>query len=65
MDFTIEEAIYNRGKHTFSTSLIVAVGRTFKSGYLNVPVNVYASPNKEGTTVGISFGFNVAKKPKL
>lgn len=65
VDYTIEEAIDCRGDHTFSTSLIVAVGKTFKSGYLNVPVNVYASPNKKGTTVGLSFGFNVAKKPKL
>lgn len=52
----------NRGALSLSASLILAVGRTFHSGYLNIPVNLYVSPLKEGTMVGFSFGFNVQKK---
>ena len=62
--YPVVEAIDSRGDPTFTTNLIVAMGKTFKSGYLNVPINVYCSPSKQGTSVGISFGFNVAKKPK-
>lgn len=54
----------SRGEIKASASLILAIGRTFKSGYLNIPVNVYVSPRKEGTTVGVSFGFNIRKETK-
>ncbi len=57
--------IDSRGEATLSTSLILSVGRTFKSGYLNIPVNIYVSPRKEGTVVGFSFGFNIYKKPRV
>ena len=61
----IERAIDHRGNLGLSTSLIIAFGKTFKSGYLNVPFNIYVSPRKQGTIYGLSFGFNVAKMPKL
>ncbi len=64
-DYEITEAIDNRGDYKFSTGLIVAVGRTIHSGYLNIPINLYFSPRKEGSVVGLTFGFNIAKKPKL
>lgn len=54
----------SRGEIKASASLIFAFGRTFKSGYLNIPVNIYVSPRKEGTTVGVSFGFNIRKDTK-
>lgn len=59
--------IDNRGEYKFSTGLIIAVGFTIKSGYLNFPINAYISPRKEGTVIGVLFGFNVAnaKKHKL
>lgn len=63
-NFEIIEQLDHRGQVQLSTGLIVAAGKTFRSGYLNVPVNVYMSPRKEGTMVGMSFGFNVAKKVK-
>jgi len=56
---------YSRGFGALSASLILSAGRTFKSGYLNIPVNIYVSPRKEGTVVGFSFGFNIYKKPKV
>jgi hypothetical protein len=56
--------IDGRGKPYLSTSFIISFGKTFKSGYLNIPVNLYASIRKEGTMMGISCGFNVSKPPK-
>lgn len=55
----------SRGVIALSTSLFFGVGRTFKSGYLNIPVNLYVLPRKEGTIVGMSFGFNLYSKPKV
>jgi hypothetical protein len=62
---TIENRLDSRGFNTLSTSLFMGVGRTFKSGYLNIPVNLYVMPRKEGTIAGFSFGFNIYKKPKV
>jgi hypothetical protein len=55
----------SRGNATLSVGLVLAVGRTFKSGYLNMPVNVYVSPRKEGWIAGLSFGFNIHRKAKV
>lgn len=59
---TLTETLDHRGDVMLKSGLILAVGKTFRSGYLNIPVNLYVSPNKEGTTVGLSFGFNVLNK---
>ena len=61
-DITIVETLDRRGDVKFTSGLIIGVGKTFKSGYLNVPVNLYYSPRKDGSIIGISFGFNVAKR---
>lgn len=63
-NYPLEYALDNRGTTKLSTSLIVAFGKTFKSGYLNMPVNLYFVPKKEGSTIGLVFGFNIAKKQK-
>lgn len=63
--YTIEKRLDSRGLASLSTSLFIGVGRTFKSGYLNIPVNFYVLPRKEGTIAGFSFGFNIYKKPKV
>ena len=52
----------SRGDLKLSTSLVIGVGKTIKSGYLNIPVNVYFSPRKEGSVYGLSFGFNIYGK---
>lgn len=62
--YDIEEQLDSRGDIRFSTNLVVAVGKTFKSGYLNIPVNVYVVPNKKGTIIGTSVGFNISKQRK-
>jgi hypothetical protein len=63
--YTLTSRIDSRGDLTFSTSLFFGVGKTFRSGYLNIPVNLYVLPRKEGTTLGLSFGFNIYKKGKV
>jgi hypothetical protein len=63
--YPLTKRIDSRGTPFLSTSLIFGIGRTFKSGYLNIPVNIFVSPRKEGTTVGFSFGFNIQKKKHI
>ncbi len=61
----VEELIDNRGAIEPSLGLIVGFGKTFRSGYLNVPVNFYFSPRKDGSIMGVTLGFNTAKKPSF
>jgi TolB-like protein len=62
--YQIESRIDSRGRIALSTGLVIAFGKTFRSGYLNIPVNVYVAPRKDGTTIGIMCGFNIQKKNK-
>ena len=62
--YDIIDGIDNRGHLKLSTSLIIAFGKTFRSGYLNIPVNIYYVPKKDASTIGLIFGFNIAKKQK-
>jgi len=62
--YPIGTRLDSRGETEATASLIFAVGRTFKSGYLNIPFNAYISPRKNGTVVGFSFGFNIRKDNK-
>lgn len=64
-----DESIYKKTLHTsgvtsLSANWIMAFGRTFRSGALNIPVNIYYSSNKYGGTIGASVGFNVNKRIK-
>ena len=60
--YTIVERMDKRGAVKLATSWVWAIGKTFRSGYLNIPVNLYASPNRNGWHYGLSVGFNVRKK---
>lgn len=51
----------SRGSIKLSTNWLMAFGRTFKAGSLNIPINVYYSSSKSGGNVGMSVGFNVVK----
>lgn len=53
-----------RGATKISTQFIFALGRTFKAGALNIPVNVFYSAKKGGGMAGVSVGFNVMKSKK-
>lgn len=56
--FPIVERMDSRGDFKLHSSFVFAFGRTFKSGRLNIPVNVFFSPGREGWRAGASFGFN-------
>lgn len=48
----------SRGELSLQAGFIFACGKTFKSGRLNIPVNMYVIPNNRGLRMGVSFGFN-------
>jgi len=57
----IIEKLDSRGDISLSSSFVIALGKTFKSGRLNIPINLFMIPNKEGHRYGLSFGFNASK----
>ncbi len=63
-DYNIVSRLDSRGRIRLSTGLVIGVGKTFRSGYLNIPVNLYIAPRKDGTTIGANFGFNAQKRDK-
>lgn len=52
----------SRGDVHLSSSFIIAAGKTFRSGNLNIPVNVYFVPSGQGNRYGISFGYNIRNR---
>jgi hypothetical protein len=52
----------SRGSMHLVPGWIWAVGKTFQSGPLNIPVNAYAAPSREGWYIGVSVGFNTSKQ---
>lgn len=58
--------IDKRGDLNLSTGLVVAVGKTFRSGHINLPVNLYYShvPTFDSHVVGFMLGFNIARSRK-
>ena len=60
--YEIVKGLDKRGDIKLAATWVWAVGKTFHSGYLNIPVNAYFSYGKEGWYTGLSVGFNIAKK---
>lgn len=60
--YDIKERIDSRGDYAFQSGFVIAFGRTFKSGKLNIPVNAYFIPHKDGFRIGASMGFNAKNK---
>ncbi|CAN5361327.1 hypothetical protein BH09BAC5_BH09BAC5_12580 [soil metagenome] len=63
---SFEQRIDSRGDYALGSSFVFGVGKTFRSGNLNIPVNAYAIPGRDGWRFGLSIGYNarnhVAKK---
>lgn len=57
-DHPTEDRLDANGTAYFSSSFIFAVGKSFKSGRMNIPVNAYVMPGRDGWRIGLSFGFN-------
>ncbi len=56
----------SRGEYTLGSGFVFAVGKTFRSGRLNIPVNGYMRPDyKNGSQFGLSVGFNARRYPKV
>jgi len=53
--------IDSRSDGMWNSDFVLAVGRSFRSGKMNIPVNVFFVPNKNGHRIGLSFGFNLSK----
>ena len=60
--YTIKERLDSRGDYAIQTGFVLAFGRTFKSGKLNLPVNAYVIPGRDGFRIGASLGFNAKNK---
>jgi len=60
--YEIVTRLDKRGDIKLAATWVWAVGKTFHSGYLNIPLNAYFSYGKEGWFTGLSVGFNIAKK---
>lgn len=61
--YTVQTLPDSRGTDfALRTNCVIAVGKTFKSGRLNIPFNVFVIPAKDGARFGMSFGFNAKKK---
>ena len=53
----------SRGDYALSPGFMLGLGKTFKSGNLNIPINAYVVLRKSSLQFGLSLGFN-AKKDK-
>ena len=56
--------IDSRGNLSLSTGLLLAVGKNFRSGHINLPVNFYYShvPSLDSHVFGVMLGFNLARR---
>lgn len=52
----------SRGGLRITSEFVFAFGKTIKSGNLNIPINIYVIPHKDGMRFGLSFGYNSKKK---
>jgi TolB-like protein len=56
-----ETRLDSRGDYYFQSGFVVAAGWTYKSGRLNIPMNAFFIPSKNGGRFGISMGYNAKK----
>lgn len=60
--FEVEQRLDSRGSYKIVSGFVFALGKTFKSGRLNIPVNAFFIPGKnESHRFGISMGFNTTR----
>lgn len=55
---SIENRPDSRGDTEISYGFLFAAGKTIKSGKLNIPVNVFVVPGRNGLRFGLSMGWN-------
>lgn len=55
---SVENRPDSRGNTEISYGFLLAAGKTIKSGKLNIPVNVFVVPGRNGLRFGLSMGWN-------
>ncbi len=58
-NYSFSKNFDKRGSIGINTTWVMAFGRTFRKGALNIPVNVFYSSTRKGGMLGLSVGFNV------
>lgn len=58
----MEETLDDRADVKGAFMFVMAFGRTFRAGALNIPVNIFYSSRGKGGIAGLNVGFNVTKK---
>jgi hypothetical protein len=57
-----DDVLNQDGITKVTSALVFGVGKTVKSGKMNIPVNIWGTiPTKEGFRLGISVGYNSKK----
>ena len=59
--YVAKETLDDRANVKGAFMFVMAFGRTFRAGALNIPVNVFYSSRQGGGIAGINVGFNVTK----
>ncbi len=61
-DYTLKKTLDSRGTSEFTSALVLAFGKTLKSGKMNIPLNLWATiPTHDGFRIGVSIGYNSKK----
>ncbi len=53
----MKQRVDSRGKSQLVSSWVWGVGKTIKAGKMNIPINLYAVPDKDGWLFGFSMGY--------
>lgn len=60
--YSIQKRLDSRGKKIgINSGFLFGIGKTIKSGRLNIPLNAFFVPGKEGHRFGFSVGFNASR----
>ena len=60
--YVIEKRIDSRGEYHIATGFLFGIGKTFRSGRLNIPINAFFIPGKDDShRFGISMGYNASQ----
>jgi hypothetical protein len=57
-----ERRVDSRGNIALHSAFVFAIGKSFRSGRVNIPINLFIVPSKNNFRVGFSFGFNALAK---
>ncbi len=60
--FKKKTRVDSRGEYTIKSGFVLSVGKSFRSGNLNLPINIFYIPGKEGNhRFGLSVGYNTKR----